>query len=199
MEELQDALAKTQEMLTEAMRKRDMPLVLSASDAVREVERQIEKILKATAKERFEANKEAREAASAELTSTLTAFASNERVVAAVALGITGFGVTFKDGKAEVNIRTTGAPRAKSTGNATSGGNKGRLVHVVEGNEYSSREFLTTFGEGAFGAEAMQKIWERQASGGGFDQSVKALGKKLAEDGKGYKLMKRVDGELVEA
>ena len=196
--EAEVALATATEAFEEHVKRNRMAEALSAAEAVRIATTAVTKARDAVTRLEFESRAEEREAASVALKGALDALIASEVWGTAKSLGINGFIVAVgAEGGLNITIRTihekaTGAKRGPKEGTGT-GGTKGRLVFLVEGNEYTSRELLESFGEAQFGAEWLAKVWERQAAGGGFDAPVKQLAKKLEA-----KLMKRVEGELVE-
>lgn len=109
------------------------------------------------------------------------------------AVGINGLTVSFNkdDGSVAVNVITVGAPR-KTTNTTripgTGGTQKPRALWTYQGNTYTTRELLTTFG-GEAGAKAVYEATEgyktkitkdgKPATSPGFDTEVKRLARSL--------------------
>ena len=194
---LDEAVASANEAratFEEHVARKRMNEALDAAKAIEAANQLIAKAQKAVDELEFESKAAERDTAIDALKSALAGVLGSETFTNATALGVTGISVSLdENGAYAIAIRTKGVktPRAASTGGG-SGGSKGRLVFVVEGAEYTSRELLTSFGAAQMGQEWLDAVWERQAKGGGFDQPVKTLAKKL-----NAQLMKKVEGQLV--
>ena len=184
----------------EHVKRNRMAEALSAADAIRAANVAVTKARDTVTRLEYESKSAEREAASVVLKASLDALIASEVWTAARDLGVNGFTVVLNgEGALNIAIRTihekapAGAKRGPKPGGEGTGGTKGRLVFIVEGNEYTSRALLDTFGAAQMGQEWLDKVFERQAAGGGFDAPVKALAAKLEA-----KVMKRIEGELVE-
>ena len=187
------ASAEAQATFEEHVRRNRMSEALDAAKAIEAANKVLTAAQSAVDALEFESKAVERDAAIDTLKSALAGILGAETFTNAVALGVTGVSISLdENGAYAIAIRTMGVKVAKAAGSGGSGGSKGRLVFVVEGTEYTSRELLTTFGAAQMGQEWLDAVWERQAKGGGFDQPVKILAKKL-----NAQLMKKVEGQLV--
>ena len=188
------ASAEAQATFEEHVRRNRMSEALDAAKAIEAANKVLTAAQSAVDALEFESKAVERDAAIDTLKSALAGILGAETFTNAVALGVTGVSISLdENGAYAIAIRTKGVKVAKAAGSGGgSGGSKGRLVFVVEGTEYTSRELLTTFGAAQMGQEWLDAVWERQAKGGGFDQPVKILAKKL-----NAQLMKKVEGQLV--
>jgi len=194
----QATLAEATATFEEHVTRKRMAEALATSKAVIDAEAILAKANSAVMRLEYESRAEERNMASATLKAAVDSLIASESFTAAQALGVTGFTViTDSNGALAVAIRTIGEPKAPRASGGSGGGTSGRLVHVVDGAEFTSRELLNKYHEEVFGAEATVAMWERRAKGGGFDASVKSLLKKLGEAGHTVSLMKKVEGNLI--
>lgn len=198
--EAQAGVEAVQAEFEEHVKRNRMAEALNAAQAVTAAQKILDAANNVVLKLEFESKAEERNAASATLKTAIDSLIASDTWTQAAALGVTGFTVSQGTEGLNVAIRTIAEPKAARKANPdATGGTSGRLVHVVDGTEYSSRELLTKYYEELFGAEATTAMWERQAAGGGFDAAVKKLNKALAEKGHAVQLMKKVEGQLLPA
>ena len=165
---MRDELPKLEQAVTKA---KGMADIRKAVDAYESKEKAISKAERSIKDSEFAANKTQRDAAIKVVVDAVTGApaAFNK----AFDLGISKFEITRnEDGSIAVQDRIPGR-------GGSGGGGRGRNSWTVNGSEYTSRELLETFGAQEFDEEWLEKVWQRQAEGAGFDAPVKALAKKL--------------------
>lgn len=169
--------------------------MLSAGESVKTAKRNLERVENELKRLTWETRNAERMERSVQLKEAVDSFMATVNVGELHSIGITGVNISFADGKPTVNVTAERPPSTGGKGRKSSepGSGPSRVRWVYDGQEYSSRDLLQTFGgeEGELAIRRASKnpddpeswLAKGQKFSPGFDQPVKALARRMGWDG----------------